>query len=328
MGTLALSVLTGFAVAVLPLAALAHTAAPGPRGGFEWWLVALLAGSAALYAIGVRRLWRRAGRGRGITLAQTARFAAGWLALCAALVSPIDSLGAALFSAHMVQHELLMVVAAPLLVLSRPLEAWTWALKPAWRRALGGVARFGPLRAAWRTCTEPIGAWALHAVALWSWHVPVLFEAALASEGVHVAQHACFFVSALCFWWSVFALGGRRGGASVASLFTTMMHTSALGALLTFAPTPWYAHYADTAAYGLSALEDQQLGGLTMWVPGGLAYLVAGLAMVAAWLAQPRPGSETLQNLRSIVEQPIARERPTGSDGAAPRHPRPARSAP
>jgi putative membrane protein len=289
LGALALSGLTGLAAALLSLTALAHTAAPGPRSGFEWWLLALLAASVALYAIGVRRLWRRAGRGRGITVAHTARFAAGWLVLCAALVSPIDTLGAALFSVHMVQHELLMVVAAPLLVLSRPFEAWTWALRPAWRKALGGVARFGPLRAAWRTCTEPIGAWTLHAVALWAWHVPALFEAALAHEGVHVAQHACFFVSALFFWWSVFSRSARRGGASVASLFTTMMHTSALGALLTFAPTPWYAHYADTAAFGLSALEDQQLGGLVMWVPGGLAYLGAGLAIVAASLGGHAP---------------------------------------
>jgi cytochrome c oxidase assembly factor CtaG len=148
------------------------------------------------------------------------------------------------------------------------------------------------VRAAWRTCTEPIGAWSLHAIALWVWHTPVLFEAALADEAVHVAQHSCFLVSALFFWWSVFGRGAaRRGGASVASLFTTMMHTSALGALLTFAPASWYAHYAKASAFGLSALEDQQLGGLVMWVPGGLAYLVAGLAIVAAWLGQPRATS-------------------------------------
>jgi putative membrane protein len=235
----------------------------------------------------VQRLWRRARRGHGITLGEATRFAAGWLVLCAALLSPIDTLGVELFSAHMLQHELLMVAAAPLLVLSRPLEAWTWALKPAWRKALGGIARIQLLRAAWRACSEPMGAWCLHAVAIWVWHVPVLFEAALASEGLHIAQHSCFLGSALFFWWSVFARG-RPGGASIASLFTTMMHTSALGALLTLAPTPWYAHYAQASVFGLSALEDQQLGGLVMWVPGGLAYLIAGLSIVAAWLSPPR----------------------------------------
>lgn len=280
--------------AVLALPALAHDAPgavatmPGLRWSFDAWVVTLLAASAVFYAIGVRRLWRRAGRGRGITFGQAARFAAGWLVLCAALVSPIDTLSAELFSVHMLQHELLMVVAAPLLVLSRPLEAWTWALKPAWRKVPARIARIDALHEAWRICSEPIGAWSLHAIAIWVWHVPVLFEAALADETVHIAQHSCFLGSALFFWWSVFGRGAsRHGGASMASLFITMMHTSALGALLTFAPTPWYAPYAQASVFGLSALEDQQLGGLLMWVPGGIAYLVAGLAIVAAWLGPP-----------------------------------------
>ena len=190
--------------------ALSAAAAPELRWNFDAWVVGLLAASAALYALGAGRVWRRAGRGRGITFGHAARFAVGWLALCAALLSPIDTLATRLFSLHMVQHELLMVVAAPLLVLSRPLEAWTWALKASWRKALAGVARIDLLRVAWRACSAPIGAWTLQAVALWTWHMPVLFDAALADEGVHIAQHSCFLVSALFFWWSVF----RRGVAS------------------------------------------------------------------------------------------------------------------
>jgi putative membrane protein len=292
LDAVALLRVTEFGAASLVPLALAHqepdTASATLALGwhFDAWVVALLAVSALLYALGVRRLWRRAGRGRGITLVQGARFASGWLVLCAALVSPIDTLGTELFSAHMLQHELLMVVAAPLLVLSRPLEAWTWALRPRWRKTLGGIARIGVLRRAWHACSDPIGAWSLHAIAIWVWHVPRFFEAALANEAVHIAQHTCFLGSALFFWWSVF--GGsleRRGAASLASLFTTMMHTSALGALLTFALKPWYAHYAQASLFGLTALEDQQLGGLLMWVPGGTVYLLAGLYIVAAWLA-------------------------------------------
>jgi len=200
---------------------------------------------------------------------------------------------------HMVQHELLMVVAAPLFVLSRPLEAWTWALDPAWRRTLGGVARIGALRAIWRAFSRPTGAWIFHAAALWAWHVPVLFEAALADKALHIAQHSCFLASALFFWWSVFGrAAGRHGGASVASLFTTMMHTGALGALLAFAGSPWYPSYAGAAAHGLTALEDQQLGGLVMWVPGALPYIIAALAIVGTWIAEksgpgtdPEPGN-------------------------------------
>jgi putative membrane protein len=241
-----------------------------------------------MYWVGVRRLWRRAGAGRGIGTGQAACFATAWLALALALTSPLDALGGALFSVHMVQHELLMVVAAPLFVMSRPLEAWTWALPAAWRQPLANAGRLRPVAAAWRTITQPLGAWTLHAVALWGWHIPWLFEAALTSAWLHALQHASFLGTALLFWWSVLGRGGRRADAAgLASLFTTMLHTGALGALLTFAAHPWYAPYA-AGSFGLGALEDQQLGGLVMWVPGGLAYMGAGLAIVAAWLAPPR----------------------------------------
>lgn len=258
----------------------------GPLALLELIVVA----SALLYARGVAVLWRSAGRGRGIRIAQAARFAAGWAALAAALLSPLDTLAEHSFAAHMVQHEALMVVAAPLLVLGRPLEAWAWALPAAWVRALGRAGRSPALARAWNAITEPVGAWTFHALALWLWHLPVLFVAALSDERVHVLQHASFFGSALAFWWAVFGRGVHApDGASIASLFTTMMHTSALGALLTFAPAAWYPVYAADGAFGLSALEDQQLGGLIMWVPAGFVYVAAGLALAAAWLRAGEP---------------------------------------
>ena len=246
--------------------------------------------SALAYARGVAVLWRHAGWGRGIRPAQAARFALGWAALAAALLSPLDELAEASFAAHMVQHELLMVVAAPLLVLGRPLEAWAWALPARWVRTLARAGRSRVLAAPWAGLTDPLGAWMLHAAALWLWHLPVLFTAALADERVHILQHASFFGSALAFWWAVCGRGSHApDGASLASLFTTMLHTSALGALLTFAPTPWYAAYASGTPGGLTPLEDQQLGGLVMWVPAGFVYVAAGLAIVAAWLRTPQP---------------------------------------
>jgi putative membrane protein len=140
--------------------------------------------------------------------------------------------------------------------------------------------------------TAPASAWSFHAVALWLWHVPALFVAALDSEAIHVLQHTCFFTSALVFWWA--ALGRRLrapDATSIAMLFTTMLHTSALGLLLTFSTTPWYGSAPDFL--GLTALEDQQLGGLVMWVPGGLAYLVGGLMIVSTWLAAPGVGQRS-----------------------------------
>jgi putative membrane protein len=282
--------LTAALFALFATAAVAHPA-HAPDAAWAWnrepALVALLGASAALYAAGVARLWRKAGRGRGITRADTARFAAGWIALGVALLSPVDAMGAALFSVHMVQHELLMVVAAPLLVLGRPLEAWAWGLPARASRALAGIGQRRALKRTWSLLSEPASAWALHALALWLWHIPALFQAALASEAVHVLQHSSFLASGLLFWWSVFGGASRRaGGASLASLFTTMVHTGALGALLTFSPGVWYPHYAQSDPFGRGALEDQQLGGLVMWVPAGAAYLAAALALVAGWIAR------------------------------------------
>ena len=297
MGAVALRLVA--AALLLPTLAFGHVVQrAGVESGAEPWLLALLAISAVGYVIGVVRLWRQAGPARGITRFQAAAFGAGWLTLAGALVGPLDALGAHLFSAHMVQHELLMIVAAPLLVLGHPLAAWTWALAPAQRRAVGQATRWRWLAGLWSRITQPVAAWALHALALWAWHLPRLFDAALHHEGVHVLQHASFLATALLFWWSV--LGGdprsSRGGFALVSLFTTMLHTGALGALLTFATSPWYDAYAMAGAvYGLSPVEDQQLGGLVMWVPGGTAYLIAGLVIVARLLARPAvsPASAT-----------------------------------
>ena len=148
-------------------------------------------------------------------------------------------------------------------------------------RAIGRVFHRPGWRVPWLILTAPLAAWLVHAIALWLWHVPTLFEAALASPGVHTLQHTSFLLAALVYWWSVAGSGGsgRHRGAAMLSLFTTMIHTGALGALLTLSPVAWYTAYAGrTAAFGLDPLEDQQLGGLVMWIPAGFAYVACGLA--------------------------------------------------
>jgi putative membrane protein len=274
------------ALATCP-SANAHHAGAADSLAIEPWAAACLAAGAFVYALGVSRLWRRAGRGRGIATAHVARFAIGWLILCVALMPPLDGMGERSFAAHMVQHELLMAIAAPLLVLGRPLEAWAWALAPAWRSHVRALTHSNWFAAAWHAITQPLAAWMLHAIAVWAWHVPALFEAALASTAVHILQHTSFLGTALLFWWSVFDRRPRNtGGAALASLFTTMGHTGALGALLTFGARLWYRSYA--GAFGLTALEDQQLGGLIMWGPASLAYLAAALVIASRWLLPPR----------------------------------------
>ncbi|MEX3958436.1 cytochrome c oxidase assembly protein [Trinickia sp. EG282A] len=294
---------TAFAACVAAPSALAHPLPPAERSipptfGWEFtpWVTPLLAVSLAAYWIGYARLRSRGNAGRAKRDAHLIAFAAGWLVLAAALVSPLDSLSEALFSAHMVQHESMMIVAAPLLVAGRPLGLWVWALPRRARSGVGRVFQSRPWRAFWRWIVSPVPAWILHATALWVWHAPALFEAALANPLIHTLQHASFLITALLFWWSIVGDGAtrRRSGHAMLSLFTTMAHTGALGALITLAPGLWYPSYIEPAsALGFDPLHDQQLGGLIMWVPAALAYLLAALGVAGRWLTRGRALSAT-----------------------------------
>jgi putative membrane protein len=252
----------------------------------------VLVAALALYASGVIRLWRHAGANHGVRVAQAMSYAIGWLALAAALVSPLDALADELFSAHMAQHELIMIVAAPLIALASPLVALLWVLPHGGRRRVMRAVRGRRAASAWSAITAPATVWLLHAVALWIWHIPVLFDAALQSETVHAVQHLMFFWTAALFWWGM-AHGryGRIGyGAAVVYLFATAVHSGVLGALLTFSPYVWFPLYATTTramtAVGLTPLEDQQLAGLLMWVPAGMVFIAGGLFFFAAWLRE------------------------------------------
>jgi cytochrome c oxidase assembly factor CtaG len=270
---------------------------------FEPIVTVSLVLSAVLFAVGLHRLWREAPKRKSIRPWEALCFAGGWLALFVALVSPVHAWGRVLFSAHMSQHEILMLVAAPLLVLGRPLIAFLWALPLEWSRSLGNVAKIAWINRTWRALTIPLVAWLVHAVALWTWHIPVLFDAVLHNEAVHTAQHLSFLISALLFWWAL--IHGPQGamgyGAAVLYLFTTSIHSGVLGALLTIAGTVWYPSYAGlTSSWGLTPLEDQQLGGLIMWIPAGLVYVIAGLALFAGWLREAELRSSSAFPLRPL----------------------------
>ena len=250
---------------------------------FEPVTMALLAISGWMYARGLTRLWHAAGRGRGVRERDALAFATGWLVLALGLLSPLHALGESLFSAHMAQHELLMTVAAPLLVMGTPLIPFLWALPPRWRRITGQWTTAKSFAGAWRALTHPATAFVLHAAAIWVWHLPPFYDATLTSEPLHAAQHASFVVTALLFWWVVLRPSPARGGtlAALGLLFATFMHTGALGAVLTLSSRVLYPAYAGTTAvWGLTPIEDQQVGGLLMWVPGGTAYIIAALALV------------------------------------------------
>ncbi len=182
-----------------------------------------------------------------------------------------------------------MLIVAPLFVLSRPMVATVWAMPRSWRKGTKNVIKSKPIEKTWNFLTNAFVAWLVHGVALWIWHVPFLFQATLKSDLVHTLQHASFFLSALLFWQAIIASprGLTNYGAGVLYLFTTSIHSGLLGAFLTFTTRVWYPAYENTTnSWGLTPLEDQQLGGLIMWVPAGIVYIVAGLLMFAGWLRE------------------------------------------
>jgi putative membrane protein len=238
------------------------------------------------YTAGLLRLWHRAGVGRGAGVGDVALFTAGWLAVAVSVLSPLHALGTRIFAVHMVEHEILMIVAAPLLVLARPMPVLLWALPQRSRQRVPGLLRAGPARL-WQLLVDPVVATTLHAAALWLWHMPGLFEAALADEGVHAAQHIAFLGTGVLFWWSVLSPQARRDspGPAALALFVTATQTGLLGSLMTVSRGLWYPLAADPFALcGLTRLEDQQLAGLVMWVPASLVYLGALLWLLGRWL--------------------------------------------
>lgn len=212
-------------------------------------------------------------------------FLGGWLVLTLTLVSPLHQGGERSFTLHMIEHELIMLVATLLLAASHAGGVLAWGLPLPLRQILGGGWK-APLTSLWRRLTEPVTATVLQAVVMWAWHAPDLFNRTLESQGWHVAQHLSFVLSSLIFWAAM--LDTRRSSylLSAACLFLTSLVEGALGALMALSMSPWYAAYAamGMSGIGLDPTSDQQLAGLIMWIPGGLVHGGAALALIYQWL--------------------------------------------
>lgn len=291
---------------IRPRLALAHAGAPpAPHDlwqAWNWdpWLLLGLTLTAYLYGRGVYALWQRAGVGRGVTGRQLWLFGLGLVALAVALISPLDALSEALFSAHMVQHMVLLYVAPLLLVLGAPPVLWVWALPRQWRRPALRWWRTSLWHRLWGYVLHPLTIWSLFGVVLWVWHAPAFYQAAVLNRAIHILEHFSFFGASLLFCWLLVYGRGQTtakraasDGAILLVVFTTALHSGLLGALLTFASTPLYPVYRfGVTQWGLTLLTDQQLAGVIMWVPVGFFYLGAMLLLVAHWLQtieQPQP---------------------------------------
>jgi len=216
-------------------------------------------------------------------------FSGALVALGLALLSPLDALSGSLASAHMVQHLLLLLVAAPLLALSAPSSAILRGSPLALRRASGRWRRrlrlthgnLGALR-------HPAAVWLLSVGVIWFWHAAAPYDATLDNQLLHVLEHGSFLVTAVLFWQVVVGVRGAAwvsGGLGVLLVFAMAMQSVFLSVLLTFARTPWYSGYAATTApWGLDPLTDQRLAGVIMWIPAGVIYLVVALALLVTWI--------------------------------------------
>jgi putative membrane protein len=268
-------------------------------GVLSWWpfepvVIIGVELAAVLYWIGGMGVSRKHRHGTSSRWREAA-FWLGLLTILLALQSPIEMLARQLFWVHMVQHLLLMVVAAPLLALASP---WTrmWRALPL--RLRRGIAhplflhpRLAWLRAAYRQVSRPSVIWVLSAANLWLWHLPPLYDLTLRNHLVHHLEHSLFLILGIAFWAHLIDQRPFRAPlgtlARAGYVFLAMVQSWGLAGVLSFATVPFYSYaLLPSRPGGISALTDQQLGGGMMWVPGAITYSIALIVFLFQWLAE------------------------------------------
>ena len=250
----------------------------------------------ALHVNGERRAAVRTGRPRSREARHRAlMFYAGLVAILIALSAPVDSLADRLFWVHMIQHLLLLVVAAPLIVLGQPWMSIWRPLPLGFRRGVAGTAIraawLAPLRGAFRALSSPVGAWLAFNLALVIWHLPGPYDLTLRSSYVHALEHATFLAVGILFWSQVTALAPVREGLPIPKRIGYVASASVvnigLSMYLAFAQHALYGAYASLAHRpgGISALADQQMGAGFMWTAGDMPFAIAIALLVQSWLA-------------------------------------------
>ncbi len=239
----------------------------------------------SLHILGWRNL-RRRGRARFANGWRLASYLSGLLILAIALMSPIDVLSSQLFLMHMIQHLLLMMVAAPLLMLADPFPTFLWALPRVWRVRIGSW--FQPNHPLYRTLAQVLNpgiSWIIFITVYLGWHDPTLYSLALGVDFVHDVEHITFFSVALLFWWRIIGAGpqiGKRLPPLVRAAYAISLIPPNMlaGVAITFATSPIYTHYTQIPRiFGISVMDDQVWAGLIMWIPGSMMYIVAAILL-------------------------------------------------
>jgi cytochrome c oxidase assembly factor CtaG len=263
-------------------------------------VVAILILAGSLYTWGWRRIRRRnAGQRPLATGWRLAAYLGGLAILGVALMSPIDVWGGQLFFMHMIQHLLLVMIVPPLLLLANPLPFFMWGLPVPARHQVGRLlSRRSAFRRGLYTLTAPGLVWMAFVAFLLGWHDPSAYNAALRSNLIHDLEHLTFFGTAMLFWWLVIGAGPRFRslslGVRLALLLVTVPVNMAAGVVIAFAAQPIYTYYTTVPRlWGISVLLDQMIGGVIMWIPGSMMYLLAALIIISR-LIQTETGKEPL----------------------------------
>ncbi|MDA8398667.1 MAG: cytochrome c oxidase assembly protein [Actinomycetota bacterium] len=265
----------------------------------------LLCGVAVGYAVGVKRqrsCLREAGLDRAVVAVGSRQvlFYGGLLVVAFAIMSPLDVLAQWLFSAHMIQHLLLLVVAPPLLVASAPLDPLWRAVPERLRSVLAThgsrLTKFAAVRWASMSLMSPWGALAVFAGTMWFWHVPAPYDLTLSNLYVHILEHTMFLAAGLLWWSRLISCPPLRARlsthtdsmpATVIFLMGTVAQNVVLAMVIGLATHPLYAPYAALLhrPTGLSALADQEWGAGFMWTLGDLPFSIALGRLVYLWLS-------------------------------------------
>jgi putative membrane protein len=271
------------------------------------FLVPMIA--AVLYFRGIRR-YRKNG-GKRFPRWRQSFFAGGVFWTFVALCSPIDTLSDWSFTWHMIQHELLMVLAVPCLLLGTPFLPVVWGLPEGFRRTLFiPFARNASVQFALKTITHPVAGLLAYGGLTWLWHLPQFYDAALHNDAIHLGQHFAFVVGATLFWWNVITPYPfpSRVNVFLRVLLVILSEVPNIGlsALITFSDKVMYGYKALPGFWGLSMLDEQQIGGLLMWVGfGATVRLIAAITVLAVYVREEEAKEPWMrERTRALVTEP------------------------
>jgi putative membrane protein len=243
--------------------------------------------AAALHLAGRRRLKQR-GSTRLVSAWRSLAYLTGLAVLWVALMSPIDVLSGQYFYMHMIQHLMLVMIAPPLLLIGDPMPIMLWGMPSALRLEVGRWLKpDAGFRRVLRSLTTPGLVWLYTVVALVAWHEPIAYNATLESELIHDLEHLTFFGAAMLFWWHVIGAAPhlhRRlsRGVRIGYVLSVVPATALTGIAISFSSKPIYRHYMTVPRLGkMTVLQDQMLGGVLMWIPGSMMYIIAALVLIA-----------------------------------------------